>query len=65
VIASIGGAPCMGIVRNGPGSIECVLPGGVGRGLDVSVAVQYGEESSAEGIAVSRPNQLFSYDGEF
>mmetsp|Transcript_4180 Transcript_4180/g.10747 ORF Transcript_4180/g.10747 Transcript_4180/m.10747 type:complete len:701 (+) Transcript_4180:281-2383(+) len=61
VMVHIGGAPCSGLVRMGPGALECVLPGGVGRELDVSVSVEYDVEGAMES-SISRPNKLFSYN---
>lgn len=37
VSVSIGGAACQGLVRTSSRSIQCILPGGVGQGVDVSV----------------------------
>eukprot|EP00192_Tetraselmis_astigmatica_P009148 CAMPEP_0117671470 /NCGR_PEP_ID=MMETSP0804-20121206/13351_1 /TAXON_ID=1074897 /ORGANISM="Tetraselmis astigmatica, Strain CCMP880" /LENGTH=680 /DNA_ID=CAMNT_0005479933 /DNA_START=75 /DNA_END=2117 /DNA_ORIENTATION=+ len=56
----VGGQLCRGVQRSKGGSLHCMLPGGVGRGLDVSVTATF-DIDGANQSAVSRPNKLFSY----
>uniref|UniRef100_A0A061RXE6 beta-galactoside alpha-(2,6)-sialyltransferase n=1 Tax=Tetraselmis sp. GSL018 TaxID=582737 RepID=A0A061RXE6_9CHLO len=60
-LAYVGGRSCGALQCLAAGSLECVLPGGVGRALDVSVVTFY-DAGGANTSTGSRPNTLFSYE---